>query len=72
MPKVNDVCLIYDPEVSRLRWKKAIIKALIVSDDNQVRACVIQTENGETTRPVNFLYRLELEIKDYYKAHLNI
>ena len=72
VPKVNDVCLIYDPEVSRLRWKKKIIKALIVSDDNQVRACIIQTENGETTRPVNFLYRLELEIEDYYEAHLNI
>ena len=58
--------------MSRLRWKKAIIKALIVSQDEQIRSCVIQTENGETTRPVNLLYKLELEIEDYYDAHLGI
>ena len=46
--------------------------SLIGSQDNQVRACVIQTENRETTRPVNFLYRLELEIEDYYEAHLGL
>ena len=62
--------LIYEKDVSRLSWKKAIIKALIVSQDDQVRSCGIQTENGENIRPVNLLYKIELEIEDYYDAHL--
>ena len=72
VPKVNDVCLIYDPDIPRLRWKEAVIKALIVSEDKEIRACVIETDTGETTRPVNHLFKLELDIEDHLENNLQV
>ena len=61
--KVGDVCLIYS-EQPRLKWKMAIIMQLIESEDKEHRQAVIKTENGTTTRSLNHLYPLELEIED--------
>ena len=61
--KVGDVCLIYSDQ-PRLKWKLAVIMQLIESKDKEHRQAVIRTENGTTTRSLNHLYPLELEVED--------
>ena len=68
-PKVGQICLIYS-DVPRLKWKIAVITKLIVSQDGEVRTASIRTENGMTTRSVNHLIPMELEIDDARDAHL--
>ena len=53
-----------------MKWKLAVITNLIVSEDGEVRTACIRTENGITTRSVNHLIPMELEIDDARDAHL--
>ena len=62
--KVGDVCLVYSDQ-PRLKWKMAVISKLTPSSDGQHRQAVIKMANGTTTRPLNHLYPLELEVEDF-------
>ena len=62
-PKVGDICLIH-AEDPRYRWKLARVLKVIVSQDGQCRQCEIRTAHGSTTRPVNRLFPLELQIEE--------
>ena len=69
--KVGDVCLIYSDK-PRLKWKMAVILQLIESKDGQHRQAVIKTENGTTTRSLNHLYSMELELEDLRDQQLTL
>ena len=64
VPKVGDVCIVWckDP---RRKWRKAVVKELISSQDGQIRQCKICVGTGEQIRPVNQLYSLELTAEKY-------
>ena len=64
VPKVGDVCIVWckDP---RRKWRKAVVKELISSQDGQIRQCKICLGTGEQIRPVNQLYSLELTAEKY-------
>ena len=62
-PKVGDVCIIYS-EDPRCKWRMAIIMRKIQSQDGEVRQCEIKTEHGVTTRAINHLYPLELQVEE--------
>ena len=68
-PKVGQVCLVYS-DLPRLKWKLAIILQLVQSKDGDYRQALIKTENGTTTRSLNHLYSLELELEDLNDEHL--
>ena len=69
-PKVGDICLIYDPDVPRHRWKLAIVQSRVISKDGQCRSCVVKSENAVTSRPTNLLYKLEVELDDEHEIFL--
>ena len=69
-PKVGDICLVYDPEVPRSKWKMAIVQSRVISTDGECRSCVIKTENAVTSRPTNFLYKMELQLDDEHEEFL--
>ena len=71
-PQVGDICIVYEDSEPRFKWKIAQIKSNVMSKDGQVRSCVIQTENVTTTRPVNHLYKLEIDVEDNFDNALQI
>ena len=60
--RVGDVVLIHDHVKPRLQWQLAIVTALNVGLDGLVRSVKIRTKNGHTSRPINKLYPLELNV----------
>uniref|UniRef100_A0A914YX01 Integrase catalytic domain-containing protein n=1 Tax=Panagrolaimus superbus TaxID=310955 RepID=A0A914YX01_9BILA len=59
-PQINEMVLVYEPDVARGLWKVAKIKELIISNDNEVRSAKIEYKDGfETRRAVNHLYPIE-------------
>ena len=60
----------FDPDEPRIRWKLAIIESKVISKDGQCRSCIIKTGNTTTSRPVNHLYRLELDLEELYDKTL--
>ena len=62
-PKVGQICLVYS-DLPRLKWKLAIILQLVQSKDGEYRQALIKTENGTTTRSLNHLFHMELELED--------
>ena len=62
-PKVGDVCIIYS-EDPRRKWRMAIILRKIQSQDGECRQCEIKTAHGVTTRAINHLYPLELQVEE--------
>ena len=62
-PKVGEICLTYS-DLPRLKWKLAIILQLVYSKDGECRQALIKTENGTTTRSLNHLFPMELELED--------
>ena len=69
-PQIGDICLVYEPDMPRHKWKLAIIKNRVISKDGQCRSCVIKIENRVTSRPNNFLFKLEMELDDDHEAFL--
>ena len=61
--KAGDVCLVYSDQ-PRLKWKMAVILRIVESSDGQSRQAVIKMSHGTTTRALNHLYPLELEVED--------
>ena len=68
-PKVGQICLVYS-DLPRLKWKLAIILQLVQSSDGDLRQALIKTENGTTTRCLNHLFPMELELEDLRYKHL--
>ena len=70
VPQVGDLCIVYDPDEPRIRWKLAIIESKVISKDGLCRSCVVKMENTTTSRPVNHLYKLELDLEELYDQNL--
>ncbi|GFT21924.1 integrase catalytic domain-containing protein [Nephila pilipes] len=59
--KVDEIVLLEDNNKRRLYWNLARVLKVIPGRDGQIRLALIKTENSELLRPVQRLYRLELE-----------
>ena len=55
----GDVVVVHD-DTPRATWRMAVVTDLIAGRDGLIRAAVIRTANGNTTRPITKLYPLEL------------
>uniref|UniRef100_A0AC35EQK9 Integrase catalytic domain-containing protein n=1 Tax=Panagrolaimus sp. PS1159 TaxID=55785 RepID=A0AC35EQK9_9BILA len=68
-PKLNETVLVYENDTPRGLWKKAKIKELIYSKDNEIRSVKIEYEDGFCTRrAVNHLYPIEEGNVDFESA----
>uniref|UniRef100_A0AC34FDI0 Integrase catalytic domain-containing protein n=1 Tax=Panagrolaimus sp. ES5 TaxID=591445 RepID=A0AC34FDI0_9BILA len=64
-PRIDEIVLVYEPDIARGLWKTAKVIELIHSKDNEVRAVKIEYKDGFTTRrAINHLYPIEEEMKD--------
>ncbi|GFS84887.1 integrase catalytic domain-containing protein [Nephila pilipes] len=59
--KVDEIVLLEDNNKRRSYWNLARVLKVIPGRDGQIRLALIKTENSELLRPVQRLYRLELE-----------
>ncbi|GFU03905.1 integrase catalytic domain-containing protein [Nephila pilipes] len=59
--KVDEIVLLEDNNKRRSYWNLARVLKVIPGRDGQIRIALIKTENSELLRPVQRLYRLELE-----------
>ncbi|GFT45955.1 integrase catalytic domain-containing protein [Nephila pilipes] len=59
--KVDEIVLLEDNNKRRSYWNLARVLKVISGRDGQIRLALIKTENSELLRPVQRLYRLELE-----------
>ncbi|GFS89113.1 integrase catalytic domain-containing protein [Nephila pilipes] len=59
--KVDEIVLLEDNNKRRSYWNLARVLKVIPGRDVQIRLALIKTENSELLRPVQRLYRLELE-----------
>jgi len=57
--RIGDVVTVHN-EGQRSTWRLAVVKKLIKGNDGFVRAAVIRTSTGETSRPITKLYPLEI------------
>ena len=69
-PNIGDICLVYDQDEPRHRWKLAVILSRVLSKDGLCRSCVIKTEHRVTSRPTNFLFKLEMELDEEHQKFL--
>ncbi|GFT45298.1 integrase catalytic domain-containing protein [Nephila pilipes] len=60
-PDVDEIVLLEDNNKRRSYWNLARVLKVIPGRDGQIRLALIKTENSELLRPVQRLYRLELE-----------
>ncbi|KAG8186533.1 hypothetical protein JTE90_023959 [Oedothorax gibbosus] len=65
---VGDIVLLEDPNKKRTFWSMARVLKLITGKDGHKRLALIKTETTELLRPVQRLYRLELDIPINDKA----
>ena len=63
IPKKGEVVLIHD-DCPRALWKLGIIVDLIKGNDQIVRVAKVKTANVVTTRPINKLFPLELNVEE--------
>ena len=63
LPKEGDLVIIHSSD-PRLKWRKAIVIKPLLSEDGQIRQCLIRTSTGETTRATKHLYPLEINVED--------
>ncbi|GFS50798.1 integrase catalytic domain-containing protein [Nephila pilipes] len=59
--KGDEIVLLEDNNKRRSYWNLARVLKVIPGRDGQIRLALIKTENSELLRPVQRLYRLELE-----------
>ncbi|XP_053406421.1 uncharacterized protein LOC128559227 [Mercenaria mercenaria] len=57
---IGDVIQIHDEHSPRNKWSLGIIQDVITSGDGRVRAAVVRSSRGSTTRPISKLYPLEV------------
>lgn len=62
--KVGDVVLIHEDNVKKHLWKCGLVKELFFGRDSKVRSCELQTSSGRIKRPIQLLYKLELDFDD--------
>uniref|UniRef100_A0AC35GUS5 Integrase catalytic domain-containing protein n=1 Tax=Panagrolaimus sp. PS1159 TaxID=55785 RepID=A0AC35GUS5_9BILA len=59
-PQINEMVLVFEPDIPRGLWKVAKIIELIFSNDNEIRSVKIEYKDGfQTRRAVNHLYPIE-------------
>ena len=57
--KPGAVVLVHD-DLSRVKWRLAVVKDVIAGEDGLIRAAKIQTLTSKSNRPVTKLYPLEV------------
>jgi hypothetical protein len=62
--KIGDLVLIHEDKMPKHIWKYGIIKELFYGRDSKIRSCALQTSSGLIRRPIQLLYKLELDIND--------
>ncbi|XP_077978115.1 uncharacterized protein LOC144433645 [Glandiceps talaboti] len=62
--QVGDVVLIQSDDKRRVNWNLALVLELRYGNDGLVRSAKIKTKGGQTNRPINKLYPLELTCDD--------
>ena len=62
--KIGDIVLIHEDKVPKHLWKCGRITELYYGRDSKVRSCALQTSSGLIKRPVQLLYKLELDTED--------
>ena len=62
--EVGDIVWEIDPNVSRGRWKLAVVSEVQPSKDGLVRKCTIKNQNGSYVRPITNLCPLEIKMKE--------
>ena len=70
IPKIGDVCIIWNDTDPRSRWKKGLITDLIKSDDGMIRKARVRIQSSTKkheiiTRSVNHLYHVEVNDKGF-------
>ena len=61
---VDQVVLIYEDLLQRMKWKLGLIIELFRSKDGIVRSLKLKTSSGETNRPITKLYPLEVQASE--------
>lgn len=59
--KVGEIVLLEDSNKKRSHWNLARVLKLIPGRDGNIRLVLVKTQNSEFLRPVQRLYRLEIE-----------
>ena len=71
--QINDIVLIHEDLIPRLRWRVGKVEELIYSTDSQVRGAVVRIPNSQTLkRPINKLYAIETAVENYSPLKNNI
>ncbi|CAC5385843.1 unnamed protein product [Mytilus coruscus] len=52
----------FEDMLPRSKWKLAIVEELVTGNDGHVRARVVKTSTGRTTRPIIKLYSIEVNV----------
>ena len=67
--KPNDVVLLNDDNLNRIKWKLGRVVELLPGKDKKVRVVKLKTANGETLRSINKCYPLESCVTDLSENH---
>ncbi|GFR08995.1 DUF5641 domain-containing protein [Trichonephila clavata] len=62
--KIGDVVLLHEDKMPKHLWKCGVIRELFYGRDSKVRSCAVQTSSGVIKRPIQLLYKLELDLND--------
>ncbi|GFQ90716.1 DUF5641 domain-containing protein [Trichonephila clavata] len=60
--KIGDVVLLHEDKMPKHLWKCGVIRELFYGRDSKVRSCAVQTSSGVIKRPIQLLYKLELDL----------
>ena len=67
-PEKGDVCILYDSQYPKHKWRLCLILEPIISSDGEIRKCKIKVGNVESERTVDQLYSLELNAEEFAEA----
>ena len=67
-PEKGDVCILYDSQYPKHKWRLCLILEPIISSDGEIRKCKIKVGNIESERTVDQLYSLELNAEEFAEA----
>lgn len=59
--KVGTVVQIHDDNLPRGRWSLGVVQDVLPGRDGSIRAAIIRSRRGVTTRPISKLYPLEVQ-----------
>ena len=64
----GDVCILYDNQYPKHKWRLCLILEPIISSDGEIRKCKIKVGNVESERTVDQLYSLKLNAEKFAEA----